>query len=89
MLLLFSNEIYDITHNMRLRSLWVCSEGPEGQRKSRQKNEFSLIARVQKLHQRKIMKINFSLRFFKSVKSINIKPMPLITKKKKRKIERR
>ena len=53
MLLLFSNEIYDITHNMRLRSPWVCSEGPEGQRKSRQKNEFSLIARAQKLHQKK------------------------------------
>ena len=53
MLLLFSNEIYDITHNMRLRSPWVCSEGPEGQRKSRQKNECSLIARAQKLHQKK------------------------------------
>ena len=33
------------------------------------------------------MKINFSLRFFKGVKSVNCKPMPLITKKKK--IERR
>ena len=53
MLLLFSNEIYDITHNMRLSSPWVCSEGPEGQRKSRKKNEFSLIARAQKLHQKK------------------------------------
>ena len=48
MLLLFSNEIY-----MRLSwSPWVCSEGPEGQRKSRQKNEFTLIARAQKLHQK-------------------------------------
>ena len=52
MLLLFSNEIYDIRHNMRLRSPWVCGEGPEGQRKSRQKNEFTLIARGQKLHQK-------------------------------------
>ena len=53
MLLLFSNKIYDITHNMRLRSLWLRSEGPKGQRKSRQKNEFSRIARSQKLHQKK------------------------------------
>ena len=68
MLLLFSNEIYDITHNMRLRSPWVCSEEPEGQRKSRKKNEFSLIARAQKLHQKtkKIAKINFSFAFLKA-----------------------
>ena len=31
MMLLFSNEIYDIKHHMWLRSLWVCREGPEGQ----------------------------------------------------------
>ena len=59
MLLLFSNEIYDITHKMRLRSTWVCSEGPEGERKSRQKNEFSLIPRAQKLHQKKSNETKF------------------------------
>ena len=34
------------------------------------------------------MKLNFSLRFFKTVKSVDCKPLPLITKKKKQ-IERR
>ena len=68
MSLLFSNEIYYIKH-MWLISQWVCSEGPEGQQKSTQKNEFTLMARAHKLQkEKKVMKINFSLRFFKSVK---------------------
>ena len=67
MLLLFSDEIYKIKHLMWLRSQWVCGEGPEGQRKSRQKNEFPLIGRAQKLYQREeIMKTNFRLRIFKA-----------------------
>ena len=47
MSLLLSNEIYYIK-DIWLSSLWVCTEGPEGQRKSRQKNEFTLIANLQR-----------------------------------------